>query len=127
VPLSDRLTVSVRDDGVIVSNNHRHDPQDDHAEAYELAAALKSLGLEVTRTDIKRATLVDPDHPALRFLFYFCRELFGDAGWIAEFTRSWPCLWRVDTSPSGGPVLDGRWRNREDALMAEGEWLCNHL
>ena len=54
-----------------------------------------------------RASHVEPGPRYERWLFRLLRTLFGDEGRISEWTRSWNTLWRVDTSPVGGPIL--RW------------------
>jgi hypothetical protein len=72
------------------------------------------LGEVITR----RASHVEPEHIGLRVAFRFLR-LFGDKTRVAEWTRQWQCVWLVDTRPVGGPVLEGRWSNRQDAIDAE--------
>jgi len=79
------------------------------------------LGLGDTRT--QRASHVEPDNRLLRFLFHFIRHRTADDSRLAAFTRCWPCLWRVNTAPVGGPILSGRWRNRLKAIDAEVEFL----
>lgn len=74
-------------------------------------------------TDVARASHVEPDSWLFRFLFHRLRRVFGDKGRMSEFTRHWPCLWRVNTQPVGGPILPGRWRNRKDAIDAEVAFL----
>jgi hypothetical protein len=50
----------------------------------------------------KRASHVEPELLVYRLVFRFLR-LFGDKTRIAEWTRNWPVLWRVDTRPCGRP------------------------
>lgn len=98
--------------------------------------------LELGETVTKRASHVEPDNFLLRRLFHTLR-LFGDKNRIADWTRNWNCLWRVNTSPVGGPILLWRhvwgsedwmkglsgynyvalWRNRQSAIDAEIKFL----
>jgi hypothetical protein len=73
------------------------------------------LGPSVTR----RASHVQPNNAALRLVFKALRCLFGDKSPVAGFTRRWRCLWRADMRPIGGPILSGRWYNRQGAINAE--------
>jgi hypothetical protein len=70
---------------------------------------------------IARASHVCPDNWALRILFHVLRYFVGDKGRMSEFTRKWPCLWRVEIV--NGPVLPGRYRDRKEAIAAEIEYL----
>jgi len=76
--------------------------------------------------EVKRASHVEPDSLVFRLLFHTLRHVFGDKGRMSDFTRSWPCLWRVNTKPTAGVILPGRWRNRQEAIDAEivflNEW-----
>lgn len=76
-------------------------------------------------TVTRRASNVQPVNRVLRRAFYALRTTYGEKGWVAQFTRLWPCLWQVDLSPAGGPVLPQTWRNRKSAIEAEIVWL-NH-
>lgn len=78
---------------------------------------------DIGETKTQRASHVEPDNVVLRRLFHFIRQNCTDASLLAAFTRIWPCLWRVNTAPVGGPVLEGRWRNREAAIAAEVTFL----
>jgi len=75
----------------------------------------------------QRASHVEPDNMVCRLVFHVLRLVFGDKGWMAKFTRYWPCLWRVNISPIGGDILAGRWRDRQAAIDAEVEWLNENL
>jgi hypothetical protein len=68
---------------------------------------------------VRRASHVEPDALAFRILFHMLRFVFGDKGRMSELTRHWPCLWRVNTKPVGGPVLSSRWYDRQAAIDAE--------
>lgn len=105
------VTVVVRDDGELVCLDN------------DSTAWLKPLGHVTTR----RASHVEPDKWPLRLIFHVLRWFFGDKGWMATFTRHWPCLWRVNVSPLHGPILPGRWRDRQEAIEAEVEWLNENL
>jgi len=72
---------------------------------------------------VRRASHVDPDSYILRIAFHALRAMFGEKGLVGEFTRKWPCAWRVDLSPSNGPLLDEVFYSRQDAIEAEVEWL----
>lgn len=80
---------------------------------------LNELGTEHT----ERASHVEPDGFLLRWAFHIFRKIFGERGCMAAWTRCWPCLWRVNMKPSNGPILDGRWLDRQAALDSEVEWL----
>ena len=68
-----------------------------------------------------RASHVYPDNWVLRLVFRVVRALVSDDSQTAQWTRNWNCLWLVDTSPLGGGILEGRWRNRNEAIDAEVE------
>ena len=95
--------------------------------------------------EVKRASHVEPDSLVFRLLFHTLRHVFGDKGRMSDFTRSWPCLWRVNTKPTAGRILTwgdlphnrgsqvywgqnetATWRNRQEAIDAEivflNEW-----
>jgi hypothetical protein len=70
----------------------------------------------------QRASHVLPVNRPLRWLFRWLRDRYGETGRVAAFTRRWPCLWSVDMSPVGGPVM-GPYRLRETAIAVEVQWL----
>jgi hypothetical protein len=105
------VIVNIRDDGTIVCLDH------------EETKCFKSLG----KTKTQRASHVEPNNPVLRVVFHFMRRLFGDKGWMATFTRCWPCDWRVNLSPTDGPILPRVWRERRLAIKAEVDYLDEHL
>lgn len=74
---------------------------------------------------VTRASHVLPVSLPLRALFVILRRAFGETGAVSQFTRRWPCLWRVDLAPSGGPVI-GPFKDREEAISREVEWLNTH-
>lgn len=57
----------------------------------------------------RRASHVEPAAFFLRVAFHILRKVFGEHGRVAEWTRGWKVLWRVNTAPVGGPIL--RWEN----------------
>lgn len=68
---------------------------------------------------VRRASHVEPVSPILRAVFHGLRRMFGEKGRMATFTRLWPCLWQINLSPIGGPILDATYRNRQAAIDAE--------
>jgi hypothetical protein len=70
-----------------------------------------------------RASHVEPVNGALRMLFYALRAVFGEYGRMGAFTRTLPCLWRVNLCPVTGPILPITYRDRSQAIQAEIEWL----
>jgi hypothetical protein len=98
--------------------------------------------LECGEVITRRASHVEPANWALRFIFSLLRTLSADTSVVAAWTRTWPCLWRVNTKPVGGPILRLRhldptiawpvaenvamWPNRYDAIDAEIKFL-NHF
>jgi hypothetical protein len=70
---------------------------------------------------VERASHVCPENWALRILFHVLRYFVGDKGRMSEFSRNWPCTWRVEIV--NGPILPGRYRDRKEAIAAEIEYL----
>lgn len=83
------------------------------------AEMFRALGITVTR----RASHVEPDNLALRLSFRAVRFFSSDASAVAEWTRGWRCLWRVNTGPIGGPILPMRYSDRGAAIEAEIEFV----
>lgn len=73
-------------------------------------------------TTRRRASHVEPVTPWLRVIFHLIRAVVPDTGWIAAWTRRWPCQWRANLYLSGGPIL-GPFASRFDALAAEITWI----
>lgn len=71
-----------------------------------------------------RASHVEPVSWVLRWLFHAIRSRVADGSGLAEWTRSWSCLWRARIFD--GPTL-GPYRDRAEAIAAEIEWLENML
>lgn len=105
------VSVVIRDDGTVVCLDHTE------------TSCFRSLGQVKTR----RASHVEPDNSLLRPAFHMLRLVFGDKGWMAEFTRLWPCQWRVNLSPIGGPILTQVYTDRLEAIDSEVAWLNEHL
>lgn len=109
--MNQEISVVIRDDGVLVCLDN------------ESTACFKSIG----QVNTQRASHVEPDNLPLRLAFHVLRFIFGDKGRMSEVTRHWPCQWRVNVSPLGGPILAGRWQNRQAAIEAEIVWLNSNL
>ncbi len=69
---------------------------------YLLTDAAKSLDFGGTP---RRASYVEPTSFGLRLAFHAIRKMVADDSRIAEWTRKWPCLWRVNLRPIGGGLL----------------------
>lgn len=61
--------------------------------------------LECGETVTRRASHVEPMDPLQRLVFSLLRTLFADESAVAAWTRTWRCMWRINTKPVGGPVL----------------------
>lgn len=105
------VRVIIREDGVLVVLDN------------ETTNCFRSLGSATKR----RASHVEPESWILRPVFHTLRLVFGDKGRMSNFTRWWPCRWRVNLRPVGGPILPDRWYNRGLAIEDEVEWLNEHL
>ena len=66
-----------------------------------MAEPFKILGT----TETKRASHVEPAPFLDRLAFSLIRWLVPDDSRIAEWTRNWNTLWRVNLKPIGGPIL----------------------
>ncbi len=73
----------------------------------------------------KRASHVEPDRWIKRQLFHLARQLFGEYGRVGNWTRRWKCWWRVNLTPSGGPIRR-RFDDRADAIHWEIQWLIDN-
>jgi len=76
---------------------------------------------------VQRASHVEPWNIPLRWAFYALRKVFGEYGKVAYFTRKWPCYWRVNLSPVGGPVVPVGFVNRDSAIDFEINWLNTYF
>lgn len=78
------------------------------------------------RTARRRASHIEPCRPALRLAFRILRACCSDNSRIADWTRTWPCHWRVNMRPVGGPVFPYRFGNRSLAIAFEHNWLLEN-
>lgn len=53
---------------------------------------------------VARISHIEPCQFALRAVFHLLRWVFGDEGRVAQWTRTWRCLWRVNFRPIRGPI-----------------------
>jgi len=74
-------------------------------------------------TVVKRASHVEPANPLLRVMFHGLRSVCSRQSSLAEFTRMWPCDWRINLAPIGGPILPGTYEDRQDAIDEEVRFL----
>jgi len=70
-----------------------------------LATESADVFLELGRVVTRRASHVEPAPRYERIAFRILRTLFPDDSRVAQWTRTWNTLWRVDTRPVGGPIL----------------------
>lgn len=82
-----------------------------------------AMGEDVSQ---RRASHVEPVNLPLRILFRLIRWMTGETGKISDWTRGWPCQWRADMRPSGGPILKACYLDRKEAIQAEIEWLMKN-
>lgn len=82
---------------------------------------------QLGKATTKRASHVEPNNRYIRLVFHFLRKIFGDKGWMAKFTRIWPCLWRINLSPIHGPILEHKYKNRQQAIHAEIQWINENI
>lgn len=105
------VTVTIEDDGSLLFL------KTDSADIF------LELGDVVTR----RASHVEPLHLGYRVVFHILR-MFGDDTKIAQWTRDWPVVWRVNLAPIGGEVLPEVFLDRKKAIDYEvkhvNRWLA---
>ena len=75
--------------------------------------------LELGETITRRASYVVPAAFWSRLAFNTIRYFVHDDSASAEWCRTWRGPWMVDTTPTAGVVLEGRWMIRQDAIDAE--------
>jgi hypothetical protein len=124
---------------------------DEHGNLEYLKTDSCDVLLELGETVTRRASHVEPADLTHRIAFHLLRSVVNDKSRIAAWTRTWNCLWRVNTAPVGGPILtwehvagfptrclswwyifDGHkqiatWANRQDAIDAEIRFLNEFL
>jgi hypothetical protein len=76
---------------------------------------------------VRRASHVEPVSKTLRVIFHGLRSMFGEYGWVADFTRRWSCAWRINLAPISGPTLPQTYNNRAEAIDAEINYLNEHF
>jgi hypothetical protein len=91
--------------------------------ATDSADCFLELGTVITR----RASHVFPANFWKRQAFRILRILVSDTSRLAAWSRTWRGPWLVDTKPTAGVVLNGRWMNRQDAIDAEVEFLNDYF
>jgi hypothetical protein len=111
---------------------------DEQGDQVFLATDSADCFLECGEVITRRASHVEPASRYERWAFNLLRTLFSDTSAVAAWTRTWKCLWRVNTSPVGGPILTVNdvlgydyaaleypmlWLNRQDAIDAEVKFL----
>jgi len=96
---------------------------DEDGDMHFLKTDSADIFLELGETITRRASHVEPATFLLRIAFHCIRAMVPDTSTVAAWTRRWSCLWRVNTAPVGGPILDGRWYNRQEAIDAEVQFL----
>ena len=64
---------------------------------------------------IERVSYILPANPVLRLMFKILREVFGDNGKIADWTRRWKCAWVVKIGSSKW----SEFKDRQKALEFE--------
>lgn len=85
---------------------------------------MESLGV----TQTQRASHVEPDNRLLRFFFHLVRERVADSSRLAQWTRQWPCVWRVKLADEfGGHILRRRFDDRLAAIDYEVEVVNEYL
>ena len=82
-----------------------------------------AMGFVTDDAVIRRGSHVEPDNFLLRIVFRILRSVLSDKGRMSDFTRNWPCDWRVDTRPTAGVILPKRYSNRAEAIEAEVNFL----
>lgn len=71
-----------------------------------------------------RASSIEPCNSVLRCLFSFIRSRVSDESFLAAFTRSWSCMWRIRFFD--GTII-GPFRSRNEAVLVEVYILNNGL
>lgn len=112
---------------------------DDQGDLLYLKTSEHDIFAEMGEVVTRRASHVEPETFWLRVAFHILRTVVSDKSRIAEWTRSWTCMWRVNTAPVGGPILRWKhtdnwrakvwpegiaaWQNRQEAIDAEIKFL----
>lgn len=72
---------------------------------------------------VRRASHVEPWNLMLRLVFRILRKIGGEHSKLANWTRTWPCWWRVNLSPVNGPIIPIEFASRATAIEFEVDWL----
>ena len=83
--------------------------------------------LEQGEVITRRASHVLPVAFWKRQAFRLLRTLVPDTSRLAAWSRTWRGPWLVDTAPTAGVVLQGRWMSRQDAIDAEVAFLNDYF
>ena len=78
---------------------------DESGDMVFLRSPESDIFLELGETITRRASHIEPYEFLPRVLFTAIRYFVHDDSRLADWTRNWMCLWRVNTSPVGGPIL----------------------
>lgn len=78
---------------------------EDDGSATFLKTDAADIFLECGEVITRRASHVEPAPRYERWAFHLLRTLFGETGRVADWTRGWKTLWRINTKPVGGPIL----------------------
>ena len=101
---------------IVVTKSDMHFFTDDSDLAMKLAGGSTGASARVGR--------IEPVSLLLRTAFTALRYVFGDEGWIADWTRSWDCRWRVNLTAVGDQIYyfdeqEQPFANRKHAVAFE--------
>jgi hypothetical protein len=97
---------------------------DDEGNAVFLKSHGADLFCSIGSVKTQRGSHVEPKYWPLRIAFHVIRLLVKDDSRVAQWTREWWCMWRVNLAPVNGPVV-GYWRDRMEAIAFEINYLNN--
>ena len=75
--------------------------------------------LELGETVTRRASHITPRAFWSKLAFNALRMLVSDNSKIAAWTRTWSGPWQIDMRAVGGPVVNGEWTTRQEAIDYE--------
>lgn len=66
------------------------------------------LNLPVLKQTRQRYSEILPVNPVKRLVFRLLRWVFGENGWVSEWTRGWVCYWRAEIllGPGKGRTME---------------------
>lgn len=79
--------------------------------------AVVRTGSELSFQKQRRVSRVEPANFVLRLLFMCIRNVVSDSSNVANFTRKWPCKWRIRFLSTG--KVYGPYKTRAEAISAE--------